>query len=114
MNKPFDLPAEIQLHLPNDYKEDMKVTPSYYALEAYAPKILELTTKWKEIQPEIADELYSLERRIKLFQIDLPGHLKDDLKKGNKRYKPKWQELKDNIETIKRELLKLWKEKNII
>lgn len=111
MNKPFDLAAEIDLHLANDYKEDMKVTPSYYVLEAYAPKLLELIKKWKELQPDIAADLYSLERKIQLFGVDLPSHLKNDLKKGNKRYKPKWQELKDHIEAIKYELLKIWKEK---
>lgn len=110
MKRPFNLAAEIKLHLDDDFREGMKVTPSYYVLEAYASKLLELIERWKESEPDMADQLYSLQRKIDLFRVDLPGHLKDDLKKGNKRYRIKWLTLKDSIEAMKRGLLNLWKE----
>ncbi|RUT68579.1 hypothetical protein D0817_20870 [Flavobacterium cupreum] len=112
MNKRFDLVSEFNLHLDDDYKESMKITPSYYILEGYASKLLELIKQWEQLEPDTAEELYSLERKIKLLQVDLSGHLKHDLKKENKQYRTNWLILKDNVQAMKHELLNLWKEKN--
>jgi hypothetical protein len=53
--------------------------------------------------------LYSVERQIDLFGVDLLRELKHDYDKGNKIYRNKWIGLKQNIDNLKDSLLKIWK-----
>lgn len=113
MKNEFDLHNEIKMFLEDD-KESMKVTPSYYFLESYTPKLLDLIKKWKSLDPEIYESLYLIERQIDLFRVDLLGELKHDYDKENKRYREKWIGLKQDIDYLKNILLKIWKEKKTI
>lgn len=113
MKNEFNLLNEVKIFLADD-KEYMKVTPSYYFLDSYASKLLELIKKWKSIDPVIHESLGSIERQITLFSIDLLGELKNDYDKKNKRYREKWIRLKQDIDYLKNILLKIWKEKNNI
>jgi hypothetical protein len=110
MKPELDIPAQISLHLMDDEKEYMLLSPSYYILEFHANKLLELIKKWKTEVPEVNILVLSLERKIDIYKADLPGHLKSDLKKGNKRYRDKWIVLKNNIDGMRKELLTLWKQ----
>jgi hypothetical protein len=106
----FDLILEIKMFLEDD-KEFMKVKPSYYFLNSYAPKLLELIETWKKLDSEIHDSLCSVKRKIDIFRVDLAGELKHDYEKGNKRYRDKWIVQKDNIDNLKEVLIKIWKDK---
>lgn len=110
LDNKFDLISEIKMFLGDD-KEFMKAKPSYYFLNSYAPKLLELIEKWQEFDSEIHTSLYSIKRKIDIFRVDLLGELKHDYEKGNKRYRDKWIIQKENIDNLKEVLIKIWKEK---
>lgn len=111
MKTEFDLINEIKEFLGED-REFLKVKPSYYFLDSYAPKLLELIENWKSIDSEIHSSLYFIQRRIDIFRVDLLGELKHDYDKGNKRYRDKWIVQKEKIDNLKDELVNIWKEKN--
>lgn len=111
MNYKFNFLDEIKTFLDDD-KEYMKSKPSYSFITSYSKKLLELVIEWKEINSEIHSSLYSIQRKIDILKADLPGELKHDFEKGNKRYRDKWLVQKQNLDSLKNSLIIIWKDNN--
>lgn len=114
MKQKFDLELKINELLSNDEREFMNLKPNYYVLEIHANELLELINLWKLEDEKIDDLVLSIEREILIFKSDIPGHLKKDLRNGNKSYRDNWIILKEVIDGMKLKLLKIWKEYKLL
>lgn len=79
------------LPIKKELSEAMRLkTPTIYPLEGGAQRLLNLVNQLRKESEEANPSLYSIKRELDIYLADLDGELLGDYRKGNKRYKGKW------------------------
>lgn len=106
MNETFNYKKNLDSFLENYKGESRLKFPSYYFLELYSDKLLELIEIWR--RSNLGDDrTILLKRDVQVFKSDLIGSLKHDFEKRLVRYYQKWTMEKSIIDSLKLKFLRI-------